>query len=109
MRISDWSSDVCSSDLGKDILVYGSGELARTLMEHDLIDEYRLMGFPIVVGKGKRLFGDTEETQAMELVEMKQVGDRKSVVSGKSMSVSVDLGVCRIIKKTKEQQQCKQI
>src|ERR687898_1397575 len=59
---------------GKDILVFGSGELARTLMEHDLIDEYRLMVFPIVVGKGKRLFGDTEETKAMELVNTKQVG-----------------------------------
>jgi dihydrofolate reductase len=59
---------------GKDILVFGSGELARTLMEHDLIDEYRLMVFPIVVGKGKRLFGDTEETLAMELVDTKQVG-----------------------------------
>ena len=59
---------------GKDILVFGSGELARTLMEHDLIDEYRLMVFPIVVGNGKRLFGDTEETKAMELVNTKQVG-----------------------------------
>ncbi len=59
---------------GKDILVFGSGELARTLMEHDLIDEYRLMVFPIVVGKGKRLFGDTKETKAMQLVQTKQVG-----------------------------------
>ncbi|MGH3089089.1 MAG: dihydrofolate reductase family protein [Rubrobacteraceae bacterium] len=59
---------------GKDILVFGSGELARTLMEHDLVDEYRLMVFPVVVGKGKRLFGDTDETKAMKLVDTKQVG-----------------------------------
>ena len=59
---------------GKDILVFGSGELARTLMEHDLVDEYRLMVFPIVVGKGKRLFGDVGETRAMRLVDTKPVG-----------------------------------
>jgi dihydrofolate reductase len=59
---------------GKAILVFGSAQLVRTLMEHDLIDEYRLMVFPIVVGKGKRLFEDTEETKAMRLVDTKQVG-----------------------------------
>jgi dihydrofolate reductase len=59
---------------GKDILVFGSGELARTLMENDLVDEYRLMVFPIVVGKGKRLFGDVGETRAMRLVDTKQLG-----------------------------------
>jgi dihydrofolate reductase len=59
---------------GKDILIFGSGELARTLMEHDLLDEYRLMVFPIVVGKGKRLFGDVGETMAMRLVDTKPVG-----------------------------------
>jgi dihydrofolate reductase len=59
---------------GKDILIFGSGQLARTLMEHDLIDEYRLMVFPVVVGKGKHLFGDTQETKAMELVDTRPVG-----------------------------------
>ena len=59
---------------GKDILVFGSGELVRTLMEHDLIDEYRLMVHPVVVGKGKRLFGDVGETRDLRLVDTKPVG-----------------------------------
>jgi dihydrofolate reductase len=59
---------------GKDILVFGSSRLARTLMGHDLIDEYRLMVFPIVVGMGKRLFGDVGETRALRLVDTKPVG-----------------------------------
>jgi len=41
---------------GQDILVYGSATLVQTLMEHDLVDRYRLLVYPVVVGKGKRLF-----------------------------------------------------
>jgi dihydrofolate reductase len=59
---------------GKDILVFGSAQLVRTLMEHDLIDDYRLMVFPIIVGKGKRLFEDWEDGRILELVDSKAFG-----------------------------------
>jgi dihydrofolate reductase len=56
---------------GQDILIYGSGELVRTLTEHNLIDEYRLMVHPVVVGSGKRLFegvGDAPTLQRTDTV-----------------------------------------
>jgi dihydrofolate reductase len=56
---------------GQDVLIYGSGELVSTLMQHDLIDEYRLMVFPVVVGGGKRLFEDAAETTVLKLVDTK--------------------------------------
>ena len=56
---------------GKDILVFGSGDLVNTLMHHDLIDEYRLMVFPVVVGSGKRLFENWSDQKALELVDSK--------------------------------------
>ena len=58
-----------------DIVVYGSGRLAHTLIEHDLVDELRLMTYPIVVGAGERLFGQTSGVKPMRLVDTRTVGD----------------------------------
>jgi dihydrofolate reductase len=57
-----------------DILVAGSAQLVRTLAEHDLVDEYRLMVFPIVLGTGKRLFGDGAPRIVLRLVDSTPVG-----------------------------------
>jgi dihydrofolate reductase len=51
---------------GGDILVFGSGDLVNTLTQHDLVDEYRLMIFPVVVGTGKRLFGEGSDTKTFD-------------------------------------------
>jgi dihydrofolate reductase len=56
---------------GKDILIFGSGSLARTLMKLGLIDEYRLMVFPIVLGSGKRLFEEGIDTAVLKLADTK--------------------------------------
>jgi dihydrofolate reductase len=56
---------------GQDILIYGGGELVHTLMQHDLIDEYRIWVHPVVLGSGKRLFRDGSDTKVLRLVETK--------------------------------------
>jgi dihydrofolate reductase len=57
-----------------DILVAGSAQLVNTLAEHDLVDEYRLMVFPTLLGSGKRLFRDGVGTSAWTIVETKESG-----------------------------------
>jgi dihydrofolate reductase len=57
-----------------EILVAGSATLVRTLIDHDLVDELRLMVFPTVLGSGKRLFGDSTSVKAFRLVESRPVG-----------------------------------
>jgi dihydrofolate reductase len=59
---------------GGEILIAGSAQLVHTLMQHELVDEYRLMVFPVVLGKGKRLFNDGSDKHALRLVEAKPVG-----------------------------------
>lgn len=58
-----------------DIVVYASYQLGRALMEHDLVDELRLFVYPVVVGDGERLFGETSGMRPMRLVRAQTVGD----------------------------------
>ena len=62
-------------EVNGDIVVYGSGRLVHALIEHDLVDELRLMTYPIVVGAGERLFGETSGVKPMRLVDTRTVGD----------------------------------
>lgn len=60
---------------GGDVLVAGSATLVKTLAEHGLVDEYRLMVFPIVLGGGKKLFGDGVARTPLRLTSCAQTGD----------------------------------
>ncbi|MBA3384649.1 MAG: dihydrofolate reductase family protein [Actinobacteria bacterium] len=63
-----------------DIVVHGSRRLVQTLVEHDLVDEFRLMVFPVVLGSGKRLFGETSDKKPLRLVDSKVVGDGVTIL-----------------------------
>jgi dihydrofolate reductase len=58
-----------------DIVVYASGQLVHTLIEHDLVDELRLMIYPSVLGAGERLFGETSDKKPMRLIDARTVGE----------------------------------
>jgi dihydrofolate reductase len=83
---ADWSNSTVIRDdvpariarlkdeIDGDILAYGSPQLVKTLAEHDLVDEYRLMVFPIVLGSGKRLFRDGVPKTRLRLTDSASVG-----------------------------------
>jgi dihydrofolate reductase len=90
---AEWNNTtVLGSDLAEEvtrlkrevdgvILVAGSAQLVQGLIEHDLVDELRLMVFPVVLGSGKRLFGAGEEKVALKLVDSKIVGDGIAILT----------------------------
>ena len=81
----EWNSTVLHGDVveevsklkqrvGGDIVVFASGRLVHTLMEHDLVDELRLMIYPFVLGGGERLFGETTDRKPLRLIAARTVG-----------------------------------
>jgi dihydrofolate reductase len=68
-------------ELDGEIVVLGSPQLARTLIEHDLVDELRLMIYPVVLGAGARLFGDTSDKKPVRLVDTQTVGDGIAILT----------------------------
>jgi dihydrofolate reductase len=86
------NTTVLSGDLAEDvarvkqevdgvILVAGSAQLVQGLIEHDLVDELRLMVFPVVLGSGKRLFGPSAEKTPLKLTESQIVGDGIAILT----------------------------
>ena len=67
-------------EIDGDIVVHGSNQLVHTLVENDLIDELRLMVFPVVLGTGKRIFGETSDKKPLRLVDSKTVGDGVAIL-----------------------------
>jgi dihydrofolate reductase len=88
----EWSnSTAVDGDLGeevarlrerhdRDVVVHGSAQLAQELLERDLVDELRLMMFPVVLGQGKRLFGETSDKKQLQLVDSRVVGDGVAIL-----------------------------
>ena len=68
-----------------EIVVYASGQLSHALIEHDLVDELRLMTFPFVVGAGERLLGETSSLKPMHLVDTRTVGDGLALLTYRSV------------------------
>ena len=64
-----------------EIVVHGSAQLVQALVDHGLVDELRLMVFPVVLGAGKRLFGETSDKRRLRLADSKTVGDGVAILT----------------------------
>lgn len=82
LKEATWNATIIEGDVtaavaalkeqpGQDILVGGSADLVQTLMQHDLVDEYRFMMYPVVLGSGKRLFKEGKDMTTLRLVDTK--------------------------------------
>jgi dihydrofolate reductase len=82
LKTADWNNSTVISDVvseveklkgepGRDLQVHGSGELTQFLLDNRLVDEYRLLTYPVVLGQGKRLFAEGRTPTAMELADVK--------------------------------------
>jgi dihydrofolate reductase len=65
---------------GGDVVVHGSAQLVQGLLDNDLVDELRLMVFPVVLGSGKRLFGEASDKKTLQLAESRTVGDGVAIL-----------------------------
>jgi dihydrofolate reductase len=93
LKSADWNnSTILSGDVVDEIkrltdevdgtiLVHGSAMLVQTLVDNDLVDELRLMVFPVILGSGKRLFGDTTDKKSLTLADSKIVGDGVAILT----------------------------
>ncbi len=73
-------------------MVHGSARLVQTLIEHDLVDELRLMVFPVVLGSGKRLFGELSDKKRLQLVDSRTVGDGVVILTFRPADGESDTG-----------------
>ncbi len=77
--VADAVSTLRESAAG-DLYVHGSVQLVQALLENDLVDELRLMVFPVVLGAGKRLFGETSDMKGLKLAQSRTVGDGVAIL-----------------------------
>lgn len=79
----DFATEVAKlkQDVDGAILVAGSVQLAQGLVEHDLLDELRLMVFPVLLGSGRRLFGEHAERVSLRLTDSKTVGEGVEILT----------------------------
>ena len=85
-----------------DIVVHGSARLVQTLLDHDLVDELRLMVFPVVLGRGLKLFGETGGKKKLRLTGSKVVGDGVTILVYEPAREAAEAG-CELVMPHKSQ------